>query len=132
MSDAIAQQEFTGKAKEVLDEIQESMGMVPNFFKAQAAVDPVWLELNWRRLQAIMLSQGELDRKTKELIAMTVALVSHCDYCSLAHETMARMSGASEKEVNETKQVIELFASFSSIAESLKIPCDVTPSMLKE
>lgn len=106
------------------------MGIVPNFFKAQADVDPHWLELNWLRLKQTMLLRGELDRKTKELIAMTVAIVSNCEYCSLQHETMARESGASVTEVNETKKVVELFASFSSIATSLRVPCDVTPDML--
>jgi AhpD family alkylhydroperoxidase len=72
---------------------------------------------------------GGLERKTKELIALAVSLVNRCEYCCLAHETMALMSGATEQEINETKAVIELFASFNSIADSLRIPCDVTPMM---
>ncbi len=123
---------FTGRTQEILDEIQNTLGMIPNFYKAQAEVDPVWLELNWNRMKAIMLSEGALDRKTKELLAMTVALVSRSEYCSLAHETMARMSGATESEVTETKRVIELFSSFTAIAESLRVPCDITPDMLKK
>lgn len=120
----------TGKAKEVLDEIEQVMGFVPNFFKAQADVDPHWLELNWLRFKQTMLLRGELSRKTKELIAMTVAIVSNCDYCSLAHERQARKKGATLVQVNETKKVVELFASFSSIATSLRVPCDVTQDML--
>lgn len=122
----------TGKAKQVLDEIQEALGVVPNFFKAQADVDPHWAELNWLRLKRTMLVRGELSRKTKELIAMTVSIVSNCEYCSLAHETMARACGASTTEVNETKMIVELFASFSSIATSLRIPCDLTPDDLQQ
>lgn len=124
--------EFTGKTKEILDDIQAKMGMVPNFFRAQAEVDPVWLELNWNRMQTIMLAEGVLDRKTKELLAMTVSLVSRSKYCALAHETMARMNGATDAEINEAKRVMELFASFTAIAESLRIPCDVTPDMLQK
>ncbi|WP_459946333.1 carboxymuconolactone decarboxylase family protein [Desulfocastanea catecholica] len=53
--------------------------------------------------------------------------VEHCAYCSLAHESMARMVGASEKEINEVMMVVELFRSFTVIADSLKIPCDILP-----
>ena len=59
--------EVTGKARVILAEIKETFGMVPNFFRAQAAVDPDWLELNWNREKVIMLSPGGLDRKTREI-----------------------------------------------------------------
>ena len=127
-----SENEVTGKAKDILREIKQAFGMVPNFFKAQAAVDPAWLELNWNREKAIMLSPGGLDRKTRELIALTVSLVNRCEYCSLAHETMALTAGANEREIHQTKQIIELFSSFNAIADSLHIPCDVTPGMARE
>ncbi len=132
MTKLLSIEEAEGKAKTILEEINAAFGMVPNFFKAQAALDPDWLELNWKRVKKIMIDDGALDRKTKELIAMVVSLANHCQYCSLAHETMARMSGANDQEIIETIQIIELFESFSSIADSLKIPCDVTPDMLNQ
>lgn len=132
MTKLLSEDKATGKAKEILEEIKAAFGMVPNFFQAQAAVDPDWLESNWNREKMIMLSEGALDRKTKELIALTVSLVNRCQYCSLAHETMAMMVGATEQEINEAKKVIELFASFNSIADSLRIPCDLTPDMAKK
>ena len=115
------------KTQRIFKEIEAAFGMIPNFFKAQAEVDPDWLELNWNREQKIMLSEGKLDRKTKELLAMAVSIVNRCQYCSLAHETMATMVGATAAEINEAKQVVELFASFNSIADSLRIPCDIIP-----
>jgi hypothetical protein len=45
---------------------------------------------------------------------------------------MALMVGASEQEINEARQVIELFASFNAIADSLHVPCDITPDMVKK
>ena len=115
------------KTQRILEEIEATFGMIPNFFQAQATVDPDWLELNWNREKKIMLSQGALDRKTKELLAMAVSIVNQCQYCSLAHETMATMVGATPLEIHEAKQVIELFASFNSIADSLRVPCDIFP-----
>lgn len=127
MTKLLSEDEVTGKAKEIFQDIKATFGMVPNFFKAQAAVDTDWLELNWTRVKKIMLAPGALDRKTKEIIAMTVSLINHCEYCALAHETMAMMVGAAEKEIIEAKQVMELFCSFNAIADTLRVPCDILP-----
>ena len=132
MTKLLSENEATGKAKEILDEIKAKFGMVPNFFKAQAAVDADWLELNWNREKTIMLSKGSLDRKTKELIALSVSIANRSLYCSLAHEAMAMMMGATEKEINEAKMIVELYSSFNAIADSLQIPCDFTPEMVKK
>lgn len=128
----ISDEQATGKVKEVFEEIKSNFGMVPNFFRAQAAADPDWLELNWKRWKAIMGQQRSLERKTKELIALAVSIVNNCQYCSLAHEAMALMVGASGQDIVETKEVIELFASFNKIADSLQVPCDVMPETVKK
>ncbi|MBI2440160.1 MAG: carboxymuconolactone decarboxylase family protein [Lentisphaerae bacterium] len=128
----LSEDEVTGKAAEVYADIKAKFGMVPNFFKAQAAVDPEWLALNWQRVKHVMLSSGALDRKTRELIAYAVSEVNHCEYCSLAHETMARMNGATEQEVNQAREIIELFCSFNAIADTLRVPCDISPDTLKK
>jgi uncharacterized peroxidase-related enzyme len=127
-----SENEVTGKAAEVYADIKAHFGTIPNFFKAQAAIDPEWLNLNWQRTKHVMLSSGGLDRKTRELIAFVVSEVNRCAYCSPAHETMALMNGATEQEINQAKQIIELFCSFNAIAETLDIPCDISPDMLKK
>ena len=127
MNKLLSEEDAVGKEKKIYQEIKEAFGMVPNLFKAQAAVDPEWLELNWNREKTIMLEKRALDRKTKELIAMTVSLVNGCEYCSLAHEAMAQMVGATTQEIVEAKEVVELFSSFNAIADSLRVPCDITP-----
>lgn len=132
MTKFISDEEATGKVKVIFDDIRSNFGMVPNFFRAQAGVDPEWLELNWNRWKVIMGQQRSLDRKTKELIALTVSIVNNCQYCTLAHEAMALMVGASPEEVVEVKEVIELYSSFNKIADSLQIPCDITPDAVKK
>ncbi|MBI4296054.1 MAG: carboxymuconolactone decarboxylase family protein [Chloroflexi bacterium] len=112
MTRSLSEGNTTWKAKEILEEIKKTFGTVPNFFMAQAVVDPDWLELNWNREKAIMLSGGALDRKTKELIALAVSMVNRCEYCSSAHETIAMMLGATEQEIHELKKVIELIRQF--------------------
>jgi len=124
MVEILSEQEASGRTLEVYDDIKSTFGMVPNFFKAQAAVDPDWMEQNWNRVKRIMVAERGLDRKTKEIIALVVSLLNRCEYCSAAHEMMARMAGADDEEINEVKQVLELFVSFNSIADSLAVPLD--------
>jgi len=126
MTRLISDEEATGQVKDIFEEIKKNFGMVPNFFRAQA-VDPEWLSLNWEREKAIMIKDGSLDRKTKELLAMTISLVNNCNYCAPAHEAMAKQCGATDAELLEAKKVIELFSSFNAIADSLRVPCDITP-----
>lgn len=127
MARLLEEGEATGTAALVYADIRKTFGMVPNFFKAQGAVDPRWLELNWHRVKHVMLSPGGLDRKTRELIALAVSEVNRCEYCTRAHEAMATMAGATAEEVNQAKQIVELFCSFNAIADSLRVPGDEPP-----
>ena len=124
----ITEEQATGEIQEVHKDIKNTFGMVPNLFKAMAAADPDWLAINWQREKNIMIEAGPLDRKTRELIALTVSIINNCEYCSLAHEAMAGQMGASKDEINHAKRVIELFASFNAIANSYQdMPCDIRP-----
>lgn len=124
MAELLSDEEATGETKELFDDIRDRFGMVPNFFRALAAADPDWLKLNWERWKQIMGRERELDRKTKEMIALAVSFVNDCGYCTGAHEPMAKMAGAGDEELTELREVVELFASFNSIADSLEIPLD--------
>lgn len=46
-------------------------------------------------------SEGELERKTKELIALGIAVSTRCDGCIAAHARGAARAGATEGEVAE-------------------------------
>lgn len=128
MTDLLEENEATGKVQDVYADIKNSFGMVPNLFKAMAAADPDWLEMNWEREKAIMLEDGPLDKKTRELIAFTVSVINKCEYCILAHEAMALKQGVTKQEMAHTRQVIELFSSFNAIANSYQdLPCDIKP-----
>ena len=124
MAELLSDEEATGETKELFDDIRDRFGMVPNFFRALAAADPEWLKLNWERWKQIMGRERELDRKTKEMIALAVSFVNDCEYCKGAHEQMATMAGAGDGELTELREVVELFASFNSIADSLDVPLD--------
>jgi alkylhydroperoxidase/carboxymuconolactone decarboxylase family protein YurZ len=44
------------------------------------AQKPEYLEANWNKVKAVMVSEGKLDRLTKEVIAVAVSAVLGCHY----------------------------------------------------
>ena len=124
MSELLSDEQAIGEVRELYEEIRDRLGMVPNFFRALAAADPDWLRMSWNRWKQIMGRERALDRKTKEMIALAVSLVNDCAYCKGAHSQMAKAAGASDMELTELREVVELFASFNSIADSLEVPLD--------
>lgn len=46
-------------------------------------------------------AEGELSKKMKELIALGIAISSHCDGCIASHARAAALAGATEQEVAE-------------------------------
>ena len=77
----VPEDEATGKVKDLFDEIKSGLGIdfVPNLYRAMAS-NPDYLEANWRRVKAIMVASGELDRMTKEIVAVAVSAVNGCRY----------------------------------------------------
>lgn len=54
------------------------------------------------RMHAAAFADGEVDHKTKELIALAIAVAVRCDGCIAAHAKAAAREKATEKEVAET------------------------------
>ncbi|GAB7527329.1 carboxymuconolactone decarboxylase family protein [Paraburkholderia sp. 2C] len=53
------------------------------------------------QLGAANAKQGMLDRKTRELISLAVAISLRCDGCITVHTTEARKAGATAAEIAE-------------------------------
>jgi len=77
----IPEKDATGRVKEIYDEIRSRLGIdfVPNLYKVMAP-KPGYLEANWNKVKAVMVEGGELDRLTKEIIAVAVSAVLGCGY----------------------------------------------------
>ena len=77
----IDEAEASGKVKVIFEEIKSGLGIdfVPNLYRAMAS-NPDYLEANWRRVKAIMVASGKLDRMTKEIVAVAVSAVNGCRY----------------------------------------------------
>jgi AhpD family alkylhydroperoxidase len=59
----------------------------------------------YAKLQHAAMSAGALDMKTKELIALAIAITRECDGCIAAHAKAAVRRGATRSEVAETAGV---------------------------
>ncbi len=55
----------------------------------------------YRQLHAAAYAAGALDEKTKELIALGIAVSKECDGCIASHARGAARTGATEAEVAE-------------------------------
>jgi len=77
----VSEQDAVGQVKEIYEDIKSSLGIdfVPNMYKLMA-VKPHFLEANWRKVKAVMVTPGKLDRMTREIIAVAVSAVMGCKY----------------------------------------------------
>ena len=73
--------EATDDVREIYDDIKSTLGIdfVPNMYKLMAP-NPPYLEANWHKVKAVMVEPGELDRMTKEIIAVAVSATNSCEY----------------------------------------------------
>lgn len=83
-------------AKPLLDAVQSSLGMVPNFVRVLANA-PAALE-GFLGLYVIA-GKGALDAQTRERIALAVAEANACQYCVSAHAAVGRQAGLDDAEI---------------------------------
>lgn len=77
----IQEEEAVGSVKSTYDDIKSQLGIdfVPNLYKVMAP-RPDYLEASWNKVKAVMVTEGKLDRLTKEIIAVAVSAVNACGY----------------------------------------------------
>ncbi|MCB0342571.1 MAG: carboxymuconolactone decarboxylase family protein [Bdellovibrionales bacterium] len=99
-------------------------------FPAQYKELNVWMEklgmalpgpmAGFAQLHEKTLEKGALDSKTKELIALGIAITVRCDGCIAYHVHDAMKSGASEKEIAETVSVAILMGGGPSVVYGIE------------
>lgn len=55
----------------------------------------------WRNFSREVFKEGDLDEKTKQLIAVAVAHVTQCPYCIKGHTRGSKKAGATNEEIME-------------------------------
>ncbi|MEP2943908.1 MAG: carboxymuconolactone decarboxylase family protein [Hyphomicrobiales bacterium] len=76
-------------ASDELNKLAPLAGLKPEMMNAFGTFD------------AAVMADGALNKKTKELIAVAVALTTQCEYCLTIHSEFARKAGATEEELAE-------------------------------
>lgn len=84
--------------KEILKEIEETLGMVPSFMKE---VPPGALEGFWENFRDFYFAETQIPNKYKDLIGLAVSGATRCSYCTLFHTEGAKLHGATEEEIAE-------------------------------
>lgn len=92
--------EATGRAKTLLGEVQETLGLIPNMTRAMANA-PVVLE-GYLRLSAA-LAGGRLSARDRERIALAVAQAMGCDYGLATHSALGRMAGLTADQIRDSR-----------------------------
>lgn len=80
--------------------IQEKLGVVPNFLKIFAnspAALRAFLGLY------LIAEEGDLEHKTRERIALSIAEQNACEYCVSAHTAIGRKAGLSNAEIESNR-----------------------------
>ena len=86
----------SGEAKQLLDAVQNGLGMVPNFIRVLAN-SPAALNA-FLGIHGIA-GAGSLDPKTRERIALAVAEQNACQYCVSAHTAIGKKVGLDNHEM---------------------------------
>jgi AhpD family alkylhydroperoxidase len=66
--------------------------------------------------QATFDPEGAIPLKYRELMALSVALLTQCDYCIEAHANNSRTQGATREEIAETIMLAGTMRASASIA----------------
>jgi uncharacterized peroxidase-related enzyme len=85
--------EATGEVADLYTELRDQFfGFVPDVFKL-VSTRPDMLRTLVRAYDG-MFAGGHLQREVKEVVALTVARVAACQFCTAAHDTLLRVVGA--------------------------------------
>lgn len=123
----IEETEATTEVQKTYDEIKKLFGtpFVPNIFKAMAN-HPGYLDATWSRFKVIM-GPGQLDPKTKQVIAVAVSATNNCEYCVNAHTVALKQMGYDDAALTELMAVVDMFNGFNKFLDGLRVESDLKP-----
>lgn len=111
--------------EETLDDIEESLGIVPGYFENLNEED---LVNEWPNFKHHALEETVIPAKYKELIGLAIAANLGCPYCQLFHREAAKMHGASEEELAELTFLASWTARYSSMIHAQNYDFDTFES----
>jgi len=94
----IQTQEAKTPLKEIYQEIENTLGFLPNAFKS-ASNDYEITKWFWQGVKTIMLRESSIPRSLKEAIALVVSKNNSCSYCVGAHNMALKAVGFDSKKI---------------------------------
>jgi AhpD family alkylhydroperoxidase len=100
-------------------DIEVTLGLVPNFFKAfpETGIAGAWAEFKSIQLN----SATKLTGKTKELIGLAVAAQIPCTYCIYFHTAAAKANGATDEEIREAVAMAAISRHWSTVLNGMQV-----------
>ncbi len=98
--------------QETLDDIKETIGIVPGFMKA---LPEDVLMHDWPLWKRYSLEESEIPGKYRELMGLSVAANIKCPYCLAMHTDMAKAHGATDEEIREVYYLASLTSRWSAM-----------------
>lgn len=95
------QSECSEESQQLLNQVQQKFGSIPNIFKMMAHSPAV---LKSYLAFSSALSEGKLCAQIQERIALLIAQENDCEYCLAAHSTLGKNAGLSEEEIMHARQ----------------------------
>jgi AhpD family alkylhydroperoxidase len=119
MIGSVQAQDSKAAAEATYKDIQQTLGLVPAFFKQfpESGIAGAWAEFKGMQLNP----STELSGKTKELIGLAVAAQIPCTYCVYFHTAAARANGASEGEIREAIAMAAIVRHWSTVLNGSQI-----------
>jgi len=97
--------------KQIFAEMEEHCGLVPSFFKS---IPDATLGLEWELFKKLQIEENNLSPKTKELIGLGIAAATKCKYCTYFHKEFAKLTGATDDEIQEAIQFSKAVSGWST------------------
>ena len=96
--------------EEVEAEIEETLGLVPNFFGRipDALIDRFWQDFRHFELGEPddPLSGTQFPALQRQLMGVTLHSETKCEYCTFLHIEVAKFLGATDEQIQEALQCI--------------------------
>jgi AhpD family alkylhydroperoxidase len=131
----VKEDKATGKVASIYADIKQTKNIdfVPALWRT-IATNPTQLEVVWKNLKTLMHPEavgrvGNLDPKTREIIALAVSATNGCAYCINSHTAALRKLGVDDQTLGEVMAIVGLFNMTNSLANGYQVEPDVLPPL---
>jgi AhpD family alkylhydroperoxidase len=112
---------LTRSRSEVEQDIRQTLGLVPTFFKR---IPDAVIDQEWQLFKRWELEETHIPNKYKELLMLAVHSETRCRYCLLFHTEVARMFGATDEEIQEAVHLAKHTVSWSVYLNGMQTDYD--------